>query len=670
MNKTLARDADLFNALVSLRSLDAAWDKVRANGGCAGGDGVTIARFLPGAGRRLAELSAALSSGEYRPRPLRIARIPKPSGGERPLSIPSIIDRVAQTSAAMVLSPILDETFSEASFAYRPGRSVDMAVRAVGRWRDLGYTHVVEADIVRCFERIPNDAVLNSLDEVLSGREGASRLLDLVALWCESASQALGSPGRGLAQGSPLSPLLANLHLDRLDDALERRGMRLVRFADDFVILCKSRTIADRALEEAGDVLEDEGLELRRDRTRIVDFERGFTFLGHLFVRSMTLRRVSDPDEDAIVWMRRISEDDDEGAATAEAKAAKTASQLARGYDEGRKTLYLNESGRRLTLRNMSFAVMQRTEEGERELIAVNASRIGRIELGPLADVETEALRIAMAHDIEVAFVSGAGETEGWLTHPDFDRAGLHLAQARVATEPCLAAGLAKRIVEGRIRNQRAQLRLLNRRKEDGEADAAAAELSRSLQKLGDAETVEEARGHEGRAAAIYWPALARLAGHEGAFVRDRPARSPLNATLNYLTAILSREVRAAMVGRGLHPGFGVLHVARDRGEAGVWDLMEGFRAPLTEGLAVSLFNQKRLKADMFEASGDGVRIRPEARRAIIRGYEAAASRLTTSSRSGRRRMWRALIDDDAAAYAAHCLDPAGRPFMTHLVDH
>lgn len=663
-------ESDLFFAMTEPCALDAAWDKVRSNAGCAGGDGETIESFRLRAPRRLLLLSTALRNGSYRPRPLRVVEIPKRSGGKRPLAIPAVEDRIAQTACAQILTPLLDPIFSEASFAYRPGRSVEQAVRAVSRWRDNGYVHVVEADIVRCFERIPLDRLLERLMAALQSRTGAERLVDLVALWLEHASTILQTPGVGLAQGSPLSPLLANLHLDHLDDALEQRRVKLVRFADDFVLLCKTEGLAHAMLEETAAVLEAQGLELRADRARVIDFDRGFEFLGHMFVRSMVLKKVVDPEEDAVDWMRDLAGRDRTEAAEEDKRSARVAEEVARGYDRGQRVLYLSGAGRRLSLRNFSFSVVGADEEGGRELVAIAHDRVDRIEIGPLADIDVEAIRHALATDTALDFVNGAGGPLGWLTAPSFDRSGLHLAQARIALDPALATDLARRIVEGRIRNQRAQLRLLNRRAKDSDVVVAAKTLGRVLRKLPQAGKVTSLRGHEGEAGAVYWPALGRLTGLHKGLRRSRPAVDPLNATINYLTAVLARDVRSAAVRRGLHPGFGVLHCAADGHEAGIWDLMEGFRAPLSEGLAVALFNQGRLKDEMFVSTDKEVRIMPEARTAIIRGYESATARLTTSRHSGRRRTWRALIEEEAGAYAAHCRDPAGRGFAPHLLDH
>jgi CRISPR-associated protein Cas1 len=340
--------ADLFHMLALPATLDAAWERVRANGGCAGGDGETIAQFQRGNAARILALSSKILDGRYRPRDLRILHIPKKGGGTRPLAVPSVQDRVVQTACAGILSPILDPIFDDASFAYRPGRSVLMAVRAIEKLRKRGFTHVVEADITRCFERIPHPPLLDQLERVLGTKHGAHRLVDLIALWLEHMALELQTPGIGLAQGSPLSPLLANLYLDQFDNAIDKMGIHFVRFADDFVLLCKNESAARRALDHAGDVLELHGLELRSDKTRIIDFDRGFAFLGHLFIRSMVLKQVADPAENPVEIMRDLAARDEQTNLSAQQEADAERQERAKGYDRGQRVLYIVEPGRRL----------------------------------------------------------------------------------------------------------------------------------------------------------------------------------------------------------------------------------------------------------------------------------------------------------------------------------
>lgn len=193
--------------------------------------------------------------------------------------------------------------------------------------------------------------------------------------------------------------------------------------------------------------------------------------------------------------------------------------------------------------------------------------------------------------------------------------------------------------------------------------------MGRHLRKLPGAKTVASLRGLEGAAAADYWPALGLLTRDAPRpFLRKRPAADPLNAAINYLTALLGRDVHAGVIAAGLHPGFGALHVARDRGDAMVYDMMEPFRAPLTEGLAVFLFNANRLRPEMFSSLGqDGIRMDQLARRALIVGYEdAVAKRIKATGRTTKlawRVMMRRQAQDFALALRSNAL-PEFRPYL------
>ena len=659
---------DLFERMMRLDTLDAAWAKVRSNGGCAGGDGVSIEMFQPRAAKELILLSSAIRGGRYRPGPYRLLRIDKKNGGTRPLAIPSLTDRVAQTACTAVLGPILDATFAEGSFGYRPGRGVDDAVRAVTEWRKRGFEWVVEADIVRCFERIPHEPLLERLAETLGNGPDVDAIIDLVAMWIDQAGDTLETPGIGLAQGSPLSPLLCNLWLDGLDEALEKPGLRVVRYADDFVILCKTEDRARKALDLAEDILDAHALELQSRKTRVVDFDRGFEFLGHLFVRSFALKQVSDSEEDVIGTLRAVATEDATQAMAQEKKATEDSAQRNRGFDPGIRTLYLHSPERRLGLINQSFAVHDIAPEEPTLLLSVPHHRVDRIELASGVHADTEALRHALATGTDIAFVDGRGLTLGALvsTVPSAP-ARLQLKQAEIALDTVRSADLARRLVEGRLRTQRAVLKRYNRDRKDVAVNDAALQIGKLLRKLGAAPEVSQLMGIEGASGAAYWPALASLAdlpGREEPFTRDRPANDPLDACFNYVAALLERDVRVAVLRAGLHPGFGVLHTAQDRREACVYDLMEPFRAPLAEAVVLSEINNRRIGAPDFAPMEGGIRIRAAARRSLVRAYEAAASRLTASPYAERRRRWRALIEDAARAYAKHCREDGKTAFI------
>lgn len=253
----------LWHKICHPSTLQTAWDKVRSNQGAAGGDGLSIAQFEARSAARLNALATALSTRRYRPGPARPVDVPKKKGGTRRLMIPCVTDRIVQSATAATLTPVLEPQFEEGSYAYRPGRSVQMAIHAVSRWRDLGFWHVVEADIVGFFDNVRHDRVLEKLDLALKGQAGADGVSDLVALLLEAHAQDSGVAGLGLPQGSPLSPLLSNLYLDALDERLDGRGLRIVRFADDFVVLARKRETAEAALADVTRHLADEGLRLQ-----------------------------------------------------------------------------------------------------------------------------------------------------------------------------------------------------------------------------------------------------------------------------------------------------------------------------------------------------------------------------------------------------------------------
>lgn len=271
-----------------------AYALVKANGGASGVDGVGFEDIEAyGRERFLAELRQELREKRYRPEAVLRVMIPKPNGGERPLGIPTVKDRVVQAAAKLILEPIFEADFTDNAYGYRPGRSAKDAVRAAHQGLKTGHVQVVDADLSKFFDTIPHAQLMRSVARRVS--DGA--VLHLVKMWLKTPIEERSEKGRpvrkssgsqGTPQGGVMSPLLANIYMRRFLKAWEQRGndrrfgSRIVNYADDFVILCRRH--AAEALAEAQQILGRIGLTLNTTKTRICDArQEPFDFLGYTF---------------------------------------------------------------------------------------------------------------------------------------------------------------------------------------------------------------------------------------------------------------------------------------------------------------------------------------------------------------------------------------------------
>lgn len=279
----------LIDKVYALPNLQTAWQHVAANGGAPGIDGQTIDQFREDAEERLRQLAQDLRQKSYRPQPVRRVFIPKEGkrGGERPLGIPTLRDRIVQQALRQVLEPIFEAKFSPRSHGFRPQRGCATALAVVDRAVRAGYQWVVDADLEAFFDTVDHELLLAAINEEIADGSvlGLVGQILRAGVWLPEAAQAepteLGTP-----QGGPLSPLLANVYLHAFDTQMVQAGYGLVRYADDFVIFARSESEAAAALELARAVLEGElGLRLHPEKTRVVSVAAGVEFLGYHYFR-------------------------------------------------------------------------------------------------------------------------------------------------------------------------------------------------------------------------------------------------------------------------------------------------------------------------------------------------------------------------------------------------
>jgi RNA-directed DNA polymerase len=275
---------NLLERILSSDNVQKAWKRVKANKGAPGVDNMSIDDFLEFAHAQWNSIRDSVLAGTYQPSPVKRVDIPKPTGGTRPLGIPTVLDRVIQQAMYQVMMPIFDPGFSEFSYGFRPGRSAHDAVRKVRDYIRQGYCIAVDMDLSKFFDRVNHDVLMHRVARKIRDK----RILRLIGKYLRARVVVKGrlqQTREGVPQGGPLSPLLANILLDDLDKELEKRGHKFVRYADDFVILVRSERAGQRVKESVTRFLERKlKLKVNQDKSRVSSTDDtnflGFTFKG------------------------------------------------------------------------------------------------------------------------------------------------------------------------------------------------------------------------------------------------------------------------------------------------------------------------------------------------------------------------------------------------------
>ena len=280
--ETKERDgADLLERVLERDNLNRAYKRVKANKGAAGVDGMTVDEALPWLKDHKGELLDSIRRGKYKPSPVRRVEIPKGDGGVRKLGIPTVIDRIIQQAIAQILVPIYEPKFSDGSYGYRPNRSAKDAIQKVREYADQGYRYAVCLDLSKYFDTLCHELLMNMLRQDIKDK----RLIELIKKYLKSGVMENGivmKTDEGSPQGGNLSPLLANIYLDKFDKEFEGRGVKVIRYADDIILLAKSIRAAERLLGTSTEYLEKKlKLKVNTEKSRAVSVYsiRNFGFL-------------------------------------------------------------------------------------------------------------------------------------------------------------------------------------------------------------------------------------------------------------------------------------------------------------------------------------------------------------------------------------------------------
>ncbi|MBF0585471.1 CRISPR-associated endonuclease Cas1 [Prosthecochloris sp. N3] len=556
----------LYNQISLPETIYRAWNRVAANDGRSGYDGQSIEDYSFRLEENLRSLSEALLTGLYKPGLLLKLVMLKPNGKERVLLIPGVMDRVAQTAASIVLYPIIDAELETCTFGYRHGISRQGAAREIDRLRAQGYRWVVDADIRNFFDSVDHDLLFTRLRELIDDEE----LLNLIRSWITAEIVDGSNPRtrnlKGLPQGCPISPVLANLFLDKFDERIEKEGFKLIRFADDFLILCKTKPNAESALKLTESILDKLKLELNNEKTRITTFAEGFKYLGYLFVKSLIiptkmhpeewydklgkfkLRRkptqpvIHDPDNDEALSTYELETDQGEKIELTKEALEKTefgrkllegigkkkqsidtfleniARQDAKRQKERREalrklyspilnTLYLQDQGCLVRKENERLSV----QKDGKELTDIITRRIDQIIVFGNISLTTPVMQFCLRKEIPITFLSQHGKFFGRLEATTADHTEIHRVQFLRSLDEPFALDIARSIVTAKIHNSRIMIQrrkalVHDRNGQTGKKIRDHLELMSSLEK--NAKRCKELpalRGLEGKAAALYF---------------------------------------------------------------------------------------------------------------------------------------------------------------------
>lgn len=619
-----------------------AWLQVWKNKGCAGNDGETLVQFKANLETNLADLRNAIANSEYQPAPYKQILIPKGKEKYRELKVPSVRDRIAQQALLNILSPLIEPAFSACSFAYRPNLSYIQAVEKIAYWRDLGYQWVLDADIRQYFDEIDRARLLRELRKHIAH----PGILCLIKAWITNrvaTKNGLVATEKGIPQGAVISPLLANIYLDEFDRIIESWDVRLVRYADDFIILAKSKNRIKRAYTEVSSLLQAIALELHPQKTRITNFDGGFCFLGHGFIERAIFpvdkpkpnKKKTGKVEKAHITsqnfnphlskslLKRETSDVSPMKVNKEELGDFQAAPQKNLWQTEMATIYLVEPGTSVYKQYQRFII----HVPEKDRLEIPIREVEKILIFGNINLSTPVISACLKSQISVLFLSTTAQYQGHLWSAEATNFNTEVLQLTRQQDKKFQFNVSQAIVYGKLSNSKQLLLRFNRKRKVAAVKQAISGITRDLEAITSVDNIDSLRGYEGISAARYFPALGDLIiNPEFSFSqRNRqPPTDPVNSLLSFGYTLLFNNVLSLILAEGISPYLGNFHYGEHKKPYLAFDLMEEFRSPIVDSLVMRIISKSMLKKGNFEVSNSnsGVYLTNSGRRIFLKQFE------------------------------------------------
>ena len=583
----------------SERSLGIAWKKVQKRESDDGNLAPSILKFQEDAEEKILRLSEALLDGSYKPYQFTEVDI-ETNGKERTLHIPAVQDRIVARAILATTTSRVDPLLGASAFGYRPGLGVADAVQAVVDAREAGLKWVLRTDVDDCFPSLSPDIAFDRFTQAVHDTDITDVVEQLLGRTVGNGKMR-GTTLPGLPLGCPLSPVLMNLVLVDLDDALNAAGFTVVRYADDIVVVGESKEELEDAARFCQRILRSFNMQLGDDKTDIMTFDDGFAFLGEDFgpkyPPAMPLQRVQEP-ENRVLYL---------GAQTAHARISK-GRLIVEDRQKGGGNGGAHGGGK------------------PTKLFDVPCGHVSRIVAFGSVAISSGLRSWAMYNGVDIVLASRRGSYLGIMQGTKTETHSARLITQVEINDTPRQLEISCAIIRAKIHKQIVVLQRFSKRESEEKVSNAITNMRKFMTMLDDTASIDEAMGLEGAAAKEYFAAYGALLPNELAFT-TRSRQPPLdlaNASLSFLYTVLLGECVTALRAAGMDPGLGVLHNPQAKRPSLALDLLEEFRPLVADQVVLNAARRNRLtsKHARKDPKGQGILLTKKGREEILKAYE------------------------------------------------